>query len=371
MNRTYFLVMVFLIFSCQSDLTYKTQENKEIIEIGERFSLTSKFLKEERDVYISLPSHYDNSIHSYPIILVMDAEFLFEITNAIVKIKASRNEMPESIIVGIPNNTGKRYDMAMELSNSKGEYFFGKGHSNAKEYLKFFRKELLPLLEKKYRINSGRTIIGMSPTFSPVLESFWNEPDLFNGYVVLASELSLRTTSGETIAQKILSSVQDSLQPKSAIYVGKADDDLKRRPKEEAEAYVELNKKLASNANPEIKYKFEVLDNENHYGMSITGIQNGLETIYPKKEWNVPYRDFWSSENPSKEIKLFYDKLSKNYGFEIVPLESSFYAAQTLVGTVKRLERQNRNKESKEVLNLALKYYPNSEELTKMNITSE
>nr|WP_298998342.1 alpha/beta hydrolase-fold protein [uncultured Allomuricauda sp.] len=366
MNKICFLLIIFLTVSCQSDLTNQTQENKTKIEIGERFSLTSKFLKEEREIYISVPSNYDNSVHSYPIIVVLDAEYLFEITNAITKIKASRNEMPESIVVGIPNNTGKRYDMAMELSNTKGEYFFGKGHSNAKDYLKFFRKELFPFLEKKYRINSGKTIIGMSPTFSPVLESFWNEPDLFDGYIILAAELSLKTISGETIAQKIRSSLRDSLRPKSAIYVGKADDDLKRRPKEEAEAFIELNEELALSSNPKVRHKFEVLENENHYGMSITGIQNGLETIYPKSEWNVPYRDFWSSENPSKEIKMFYDELSESYGFNVVPLESSFYSAQTLIGTIKRLERQDRIKESKEVLSLALEYYPNSEEIREL-----
>ncbi|SDS92535.1 hypothetical protein SAMN05192545_2367 [Maribacter dokdonensis] len=366
MKILFSLTIVLFLFSCKSESRDKDQVNKEKIEIGERFSLSSQILKEDRDIYISLPSNYDNSIHSYPIIVVMDAEYLFEITSAIVKIKASRNEMPESIIVGIPNNTDKRYDMAFELSNSRGEYFFGKGHSNAKDYLKFFREELFPNLNSKYRINSGKTIIGMSPTFGPVFESFWNEPDLFNGYIVLAAELSLRTISGETIAQKVLKSIKDSLHPKAAIYIGKADDDLKRRPEEEAKAFNELNQQLVSDSNPRIEYKFEVIENQNHYGMSITGIQNGLQTIYPSKKWYVPYRDFWNSENPSREIKLFYDNLSDDYGFEIVPIENSFYAAQTLSGTIKKLKRQGRIKESKEVLNLALRYYPKSQELREL-----
>ncbi len=293
----------------------------------------------------------------------MDAEYLFEITSSIVKIKASRNEMPESIIVGIPNNTGKRSDMALQLIKNDGRKFFGNNGGKSKEYLDFFRKELYPFMEGNYRVNSHKTIIGMSPTFGPVLEAFWNEPDLFNGYIVLAAELSLKMNSGETIAQKLLTSIQDSLHPNASIYIGKAGNDLKRRPPEEVKAFIILNQKLDSTANPKINYKVEILENENHYGMSISGIQHGLETIYSTATWNVPYRDFWNSENPANEIKLFYDSLSDQYGFEIVPLEDSFYAGQTLLGTVRRLERQGRIKELKEVLKLATEYYPNSKEL--------
>jgi predicted alpha/beta superfamily hydrolase len=363
MKHIFSLLFIVTFCSCQSNLEDKAQDFKNKIIIGESFSISSKVLNENRDVFISLPSNYNRNIHSYPVVIVMDAEYLFETTSAIVKIKASRNEMPESIIVGIPNNTGKRSDMALQLIKNDGGKFFGDNGGKSKMYLDFLRKELYPFIEDNYRVNAHKTIIGMSPSFGPVLEAFWNEPDLCSGYIVLAAELSLKTTSGETVAQKLLTSVQDSLHPKASIYIGKAGDDLKRRPLEEAKAFIELNRKLDSTANPKINYKVEILENEDHYGMSISGIQRGLETMYPNSIWNIPYRDFWSSENPANEIKQFYDNLSDQYGFKIVPLENSFYASQTLLGTVRRLERQGRKKELKEVLKLAIEYYPNSKEL--------
>jgi len=349
-------------------LPSNAQNQKDKIIIGESTSLHSKILDEERKVFISLPSNYNRNVHSYPVIIVMDAEYLFEVTNAIIKIKASRNEMPESILVGIPNSTGKRYDMAMQLSYPDGRTFFGDADGKKiKDYLAFFRKELIPFLENNYRINDHKTIIGMSPTFGPVLEAFWNQPDLFDGYIVLASELAINTNSGKTIAERVLHAIQDTKRTKSAIYIGKASEDLKRRPKEEASAYIDLNQRLEGTANPNINYRIEILENENHYGMSISGIEHGLENIYPYDTWNVPYRDFWNSENPANEIKKFYDSLSNQYGFEIVPLEESFYAAQTLAGTIRRLERQGRKKELREVLELAIKYYPNSPEFRSMH----
>ncbi len=368
MKRIFGLSLFLLFLSCQSpDLTDNAQSPGKEIVIGERFSLFSKALNENRDIFISLPANYDRNVHSYPVIIVLDGEYLFEITNSIVKIKASRNEMPESIVVGIPNNTGKRYDMAMQLSYADGRTFFGDADGKKiKDYLTFFRKELLPFLEKKYRVNTHKTIIGMSPTFGPVLEAFWNEPDLFDGYIILAAELAITTPSGKTIEERVLEAIQDKQRAKGAIYIGKASDDLKRRPKEEGLAYIELNQQLENTAKPNINYKIEVLENENHYGMSISGIEHGLENIYPYETWTVPYRDFWNSKSPAKEIKVFYDSLSDHYGFEILPLEDSFFAAQTLSGTARRLERQGRKKELKEVLELALKYYPNSHQLNEM-----
>ncbi|TAI49005.1 alpha/beta hydrolase [Flagellimonas allohymeniacidonis] len=342
------------------------KSNQEIV-IGERFSLFSKALNEDREVFISLPSNYNRNQHKYPVIFVLDAEYLFEITNGIVKIKVSRNEMPESIVVGIPNSPGKRYDMAMPLSYPDGRTFFGDADGKKiKDYLKFVGEELNNYLENNYKVNPHRTIIGMSPTFGPVLEAFWNQPDLFDGYIVLAAELAVKTTSGKTIQERVLHAIQEPERSKCAVYIGKASDDLKRRPKEEALAYVELNQRLERTANPKINYRIEILKNENHYGMATLGIKHGLENIYPFSTWTIPYRDFWEARNPAKEIRQFYDKLSAQYGFEILPLEDSFYAAQTLSGTARRLKRQGKNKEAQEVLQLALKYYPNSPYLKRM-----
>lgn len=368
MKRIFQYLLVLTFLSCQpTGITKKGNDSGKKIVIGETLSLFSETLNENRDIFISLPSNYERNIHAYPVIIVFDAEYLFEITNSIVKIKASRNEMPESIVIGIPNRSDKRYDMAMKLSYPDGRTFFGDADGKEiKNYLTFIRKELVPHLDSNYRINNHKTIIGMSPTFGPVLEAFWNEPDLFDGYIILAAELALKTSSGKTIRERVLRAIQDKQRTKSAIYIGKASDDLKRRSKEENLAYAELNQILENTANPKINYMIEILENENHYGMSISGIEHGLETIYPTKTWNIPYRDFWNSENPANEIKAFYDKLSSLYGFEILPLEDSFYAAQTLSGTARRMERQERKMELKEVLKLAVKYYPNSQELKRM-----
>lgn len=359
-------IFTIILFSFSLIQATAQDSSSEDIIIGKRLTIPSETLNEDREVLVSLPTNYNGNSYNYPIIVVLDADYLFEITRSIVNIKTSRNEMPASIIVGITNNTGKRYDMALQLSNKAGRKFFGNSGGKTKDYLTFFKKELFPFLEKNYRINAHKTIIGLSPTFGPVLEAFWNEPDLFTGYIVLAAELSLTTISGETVAEKTLKSIQNAQHSKRAIYIGKASKDLKRRPPEEAMSFLEINQKLETIINPNINYKIEILEKEDHYGMSVSGIERGLETIYLPEIWNIPYRSFWKSKNPANALKLFYTDLSNQYGFKIVPLEDSFYYSATLLGTVRRLERQGRMKEMSDVLALAKVYYPNSVEINRL-----
>lgn len=327
---------------------------------GKQLFIKSEILNEERQLLISLPVNYDRNIHDYPVIYVMDAEFLFDLTQSIVKIRAERNYMPRSIIVGIVNNTGKRNDMALILKNKEGREFFGGHGGKAKEHVVFLKDEVIPFIEKKYRANSHRTIIGMSPTFGPVLEAFWNDPNLFKGYIVLASELAQYTSNRKTIEEQIFTSIQSGKHSGNSLYIGKASRDLLKRPIEETHAYTNLNEALKKMNPQNFKYNIEVLEEEDHYGMSVPGIQHGLETIYPKNVWNIPYKSFRNAENPAKALKYYFDKLSKQYGFEIIPNEDSFYFIGNILGIGRRLKSSKRYPELVEVLELAVSYYPNS-----------
>lgn len=365
MSRMFICLFAILsnTFLSQSAFAERLIENKQIIS-GQVFSLESSVLKETREIFVSLPESYRSSTHKYPVIYVLDAEFLFDLTRSSVAIRASRNYMPESIIVGIPNNTGKRLEMAMEISNDEGvPFFYGDNIGQADKYLEFFRKELFPEIESKLRVNKHRTIIGLSPTFGPVFEAFWSEPDLFSGYIVLAAEIGQKLKSGKTIAQKLYEEISNKKRKAASIYVGTSSKDIEKRGSKEAAHYVEIPEKLKSNANPNIRYKFEVVLNQDHYGMTIPGIQSGLDTIYPRKIWLVDYKKFWRSEDPAKALAKKYDELSKLYGFEVVPLEKAFYSIHNLTKTAEIMARQKKYEKLIRWLELAVIYYPKSPEL--------
>lgn len=359
MKKTYLYIHFSLIlFLVVQAVTAQNSIHKRATDIN--VFIKSKILKEERQLLISLPDNYQRGVHKYPVIYVMDAEFLFDFTQSIVKIRAARNYMPKSIIVGIVNNTGKRNDMAIILKNKEGREFFGGYGGQSKTYHQFLKNEIIPFIDTNYRANSHRTIIGMSPTFGPVLEAFWNDPTLFKGYIILASELAQFTPTGKTVEDQIYSAIKSGKHFGNSLYIGKASRDLLKRPLEETLAYSHLNKALDTLDLQDFKYKIEVLEEEDHYGMAVPGIQHGLETIYPKTVWNIPYKSFWNSKSPAKAVKAYFDKLSLAYGFEIVPNEDSYYFIGNLLGVGRRLKNSKRNIELVAFLELAASYYPNS-----------
>lgn len=358
--KTYLLLLNYLILS-----NAIAQVKETDYSIGKQLFIKSEILNENRKLLISLPKNYNRNIHDYPVIYVMDGEFLFDITTSIVKIRAERNYMPRSIIVGVVNNTDKRNDMALILKNKEGREFFGGYGGKAKEHVAFLKDEIIPFIEKHYRVNSHRTIIGMSPTFGPILEAFWNDPKLFKGYMILASELAQYTKNRKSIEEQILASVASGNHSGNSLYVGKASRDLLNRPPEEAEAYITLNAALKKLNLKDFRYSIEVLEEEDHYGMAVPGIQHGLETIYPKDVWNIPYKEFRNAKNPAKTLKQFYDELSKRYEFNIIPNEDAFYFVGNLSGIARRLKSSKRYKELVEFLELSVNYYPNSAVLYK------
>jgi predicted alpha/beta superfamily hydrolase len=357
---SYFIITISLLIFNSYALGINLVKSEDIIS-GDKYSLESSILDEKRDIFISLPESYKHSSHHYPVIYVMDGEFLFDLTRSMVEIRATRNYMPESIIVGIPNNTGKRIEMALELFDDKGNpFFYGDGLGQTDKYLKFFRNELIPTVEEKFRVNSHRTIIGMSPTFGPVLQAFWSESDLFSGYIVLAAELGKNLKSGKSIEEMLIEGISDKKRSKASIYIGTSSGDMIKRGPKEAALYVDIPKKLKNIANPKIRYKFEVIQDEDHYGMSIPGIQHGLETIYARKIWNIDYRKMWNNPYPAQALKDKYQELSEHYGFKIIPLEKSFHYIHNIMKTAEILNRQNKVKELIAWLQLAIEYYPHS-----------
>jgi len=357
--RYIIITISFIIFNAHA-LEVNLQKQENIIS-GNKYSFKSSVLDEEREIFISLPENYEYSAHHYPVIYVMDAEFLFDLTRSMVVIRAARNYMPESIIVGIANNTGKRINMALELYDDNGSpFFYGDNLGQTSRYLKFFRNELIPNIEKQFRVNSHRTIIGMSPTFGPVLQAFWSEPDLFSGYIVLAAEIGKKLKSGVTVGDKLIKAISDKNRANASIYIGTGSRDIIKRGVKEAALYVDIPAKLKNTSNKNIRYKFEIVHDEDHYGMSIPGIQHGLETIYAREIWNVNYREFWNSSDPAQALKDKYQALSEHYGFKIIPIEKSFHSINNMLKTAEILYRQKNTKDLIPWLTLAIEYYPHS-----------
>ena len=319
--------------------------------------IKSSILDESREIYISLPPNYNQNVHDYPIILIIDGEFMFDIARSMTTLWASRNYMPESIIIGLPNPTNdKRFEMALEVKGDNGKVYY-QGGGDPKTYIQFFKNELFPFLEKHYRVNTNRTIVGLSPTSGAVYQAFWGDSDLFRHYISINGGISSHLTSGKTVGETLISSLKN--HNNSTLYIGQT-----KRVKEIQDARELNQKKFIKNFNhgssSNVRLKVDNLDGESGYGVVVGSLFNAFRFIYPRDIYNINYSEILDSKAPAKEIEKIYDDLSNRYGYKIYPVEAAHNTFYNLYHLMRRLINTTRIEEAKKLVQLGLKYYPNS-----------
>jgi len=139
-----------------------------------------------RTLKIYVPASYKTSgTRLYPLSILFDGDYLFDVYTGNAKLFALRDKAPEQIIVGILQNENKeRY---VDCSYNKVN---GLPTEDSDKFYKFVRIELLDYLESKYRLSPFRTLVGNTLTANfvnyftvenqPVFDAFININPYYN-----------------------------------------------------------------------------------------------------------------------------------------------------------------------------------------------
>ncbi|WP_461532596.1 alpha/beta hydrolase [Sinomicrobium sp.] len=143
----------------------------------------SEYLGETRNVKIYIPEDYNPEQH-YPLILVLNAEYLFDIVIANAKFYTSKGQMPPSIIVGIdqPNTQALidgNYDTESGFPSGTGADFF-----------EFIGIELLPSIEEKYALANFKMIVGHKASANFINYFIFKEKPIFNAYAAVQPDFA-------------------------------------------------------------------------------------------------------------------------------------------------------------------------------------
>ncbi len=170
MQRILFLLAVLFCFGLNAQIT------KEIFE--------SFKLQERRDVSYYFPEEYDKD-KKHPLIVVLDADYLFEQVVATAKFYSKFHGMPESIIVGIHQSKESirfddcAFDKQTGLPSEKGNKFF-----------EFLGMEIIPYLDLNYNTAPFKMVVGYDITAN--FENYWlfKDNSLFNAYINISPTLA-------------------------------------------------------------------------------------------------------------------------------------------------------------------------------------
>lgn len=168
-----FLISVVVIFH----FFYLHAQDAKSITIGKKEVFSSKFLNENRTLWIYTPnetSQIPNPDKRYPVMYVLDGEAHFYSTVGIVQQLSQANgngALPEMIVVGI-ENTNRLRDLVPTNDNTKPNPF-----------IEFLSKELSSYIDQNYKTAPYKILVGHSLGGLTAIDILTNFPDLFNAYL--------------------------------------------------------------------------------------------------------------------------------------------------------------------------------------------
>ncbi len=237
--------------------------------------IQSDKLGSSRQIKVQLPRNYDtNTDKTYPILVVLDGDYLFEPVAGMTDYYSYWEEMPEAIVVGV-NQADTRdddtlYDELNALPTETGVAFF-----------EFLGLEMMPWLDNEYRTNSFRIVVGHDVTANFMNFYLMKESALFQGYISLSPDLSPEMETR-------LAAQLGKTQQKIFYYLATGTEDIK--PLREATEV--LNSQLKTVSNENLKYYFDNFEGATHYSLVGKAIPSALENIFTiykpisRKEYN-------------------------------------------------------------------------------------
>lgn len=308
-KQTLYTILIQAIMLCTVCQQAFSQTDDSIPATNQsQVSIFSRTLQENRVLWIYTPEGYNTSSESYPVLYLLDGDVHFKYSVALAEYLTNRERMPKMIIVGIIN-TDRRRDFTPVHSlifNDKIDSSLITTGGGAK-FLAFIKDELLPYMQKHYRVQPFRILAGASLGGLFTVYSKITAPALFQSNIVMSPAFY----GGNN---KVLSEVTPFLKKNQAIkgriFLSIGD--------EKTEKVDSLILQLKNHAGPDLKWDFKAYKEEDHFSMPLRAMYDGLRFIYANWYVNI---DDTTNMSDYQSIANHFKKLSTEFGYDIMPGE--------------------------------------------------
>lgn len=282
-------------------------------------TIKSAKLGEDREIVIGLPDSYKkNPGKKYPLLVLLDGDYLFDPFEGALKYGGYWDDIPEMIIIGISQNkndertSDTKFDSQTGLPTEKGEKFFE------------FVGEVVAAAQKNYRIAPFKIIAGHDLTAGFLNFYLYKDEPLFNAYISMSPELP--TGMEEQIPERLAKITQPIFY-----YHSTADGDLKKMQKR----IKTLDDEAKKVKRPGLNYHFDEFKGASHYSLVLHSIPNALYHFFSV------YQPISSNEFnekiavlPSGYVQYLIDKyevLEKTLGMKMAVRYSDFKAIEAAI----------------------------------------
>lgn len=266
------------------------QSTNDMIVLGQRYTIHSKVLKENRTYSVYLPASYkSNPNKRYIVAYVLDGErskFL-EVSGISQSMHSSFNlklQIPELIIVSIENiDRTKDFTPTNSLNYLDKENIAAfKSSGKANDFMNFIEKELMPEINNSFRTVPQNMIIGHSMGGLFALHCLLENPKIFSYYLLIDPswfwDHNYIGKRGEEVLEK-------QIDLKARVYIALANNfhEDKRHYQWGMEFYELLKKNKSPDLSAEVKY----FEDEKHLTVTIPATYYGLRYLFQPYEIDI------------------------------------------------------------------------------------
>jgi predicted alpha/beta superfamily hydrolase len=189
------------------------------IQIGMSHIIQSTALNEARAVTVVLPPSYAREPNRrYPLLFVIDGGIEQDLLHVagVAQLGAMWGRNAEPIVVGIETRDRRRELVGPTADPELIKKYPTAGQSAA--FRQFIATEVRPLIDRTYRTNGTAVVIGESLAGLFIVETYIDQPDLFDGYAAIDPSL---WWDKEALSRRAVSAI-GSKQRGRALYLAMA-----------------------------------------------------------------------------------------------------------------------------------------------------
>lgn len=266
-------------------------------EIFESFKL-----QERRNVSYYFPEDYSEE-KKYPLLVVLDAEYLFDLVVANAKFQSRLDRMPEVIVVGVG-----QAENDIRLEDCAHEEISGLPSDKGKMFYEFLGTELIPYLETSYNIAPFKMFVGYDITANFGNYYLFKDRSLFNSYVSISPTLA---TEMENRVPERLSALEQVIFYNLIV---------EKEPSDDRQRILQMNHSINSITKENLHYFFDEYENADHSSIAAYGIGKAFDNVFkifrPISPAEYKSEILTSAEPVFSYLENRYGTIEKLFGFQ-------------------------------------------------------
>ncbi|MFC2129737.1 alpha/beta hydrolase-fold protein, partial [Bacteroidota bacterium] len=230
------------------------------------------------------------------VIYILDGKAHFQHATSAVNFLSSRGLIPQMIVIAVHN-----VDRNRDFSPIHDERIPTSG--GAGKFIKFLKKELMPMVDEKYQTSGFTILMGHSFGGTFATYSLLTLPELFDGYIAISPYIHFMDSYLVEEAATKLKSEYDS---QKFFYMTVGDEPPYFEP------LGKFSSLLKEKSGESIVFKYVKMEDEDHGSIPYISLFSGLRFVF--SDWQLPAEAITGG---LKTVDQHYQFISEKYGNKV------------------------------------------------------